>query len=136
MIPINTNPSPRELRWFGLIFAAFFGVVGLIVWRQTGSPAAPRVIWIAAGVIAAVYYAVPPMRRALYLGWLYATYPLGWVVSHVLLGIIYFGVMMPIGLAMRLLGRDPMTRRFDRQASTYWVKREQNDDPGRYFKQF
>ena len=42
----------------------------------------------------------------------------------------------PIGLAMRLVGRDPLRRRFDRQASTYWIKRPEQDETGRYFRQF
>jgi hypothetical protein len=67
---------------------------------------------------------------------MYAAYPIGWVVSHVLLALIYFGVLTPIGRIMAVCGYDPMERRFDRAASSYWIEREPNRDASRYFRQF
>jgi len=79
---------------------------------------------------------VPSLRRPMFVGWMYAAYPLGFIVSHVLLGLVYFGVVTPIGLLLRAVGHDPMTRRFDRSAKTYWIAREQTRDVRRYFRQF
>jgi hypothetical protein len=75
------------------------------------------------------------MRRV-YVGMMYATFPIGWVVTHVLLTAIYFAVFTPIGLALRLAGRDPMTRRLDPAATTYWIRRERTPQPRDYFSQF
>ncbi len=61
--------------------------------------------------------------------------PIGWVLSHALLAAVFYGVVLPVGLAMRLAGRDPMTRRLDRAAASYWVGRERVDGSERYFKQ-
>ena len=58
-------------------------------------------------------------RMSLMVGWTAAVFPIGWVMSYVLLGGVYFLVLTPIGLAMRICGRDPMQRKFDRQAKTY-----------------
>ena len=63
-----------------------------------------------------MYYAIPNVRRLLYLGWMRVFYPIGWVVSHLLLAIVYYLVLTPIGLVMRLFGGDPMHRGFDRSA--------------------
>jgi len=49
------------------------------------------------------------------------------IVSPVALGIVFFGVLTPMGFAMRLFGRDTMQRRFDPSARTYWIER---DPPG------
>ena len=136
LIELKTDASKKELAWFGLLLLAFLGIVGLLVWRATGSLTASRYIWGAGVVLAAVYYAVPPLRLPMFRGWMYAAYPIGWVVSHVLLGIIYFGLLTPIGKLMGLFGYDPMERRFDRQAPTYWVERERNRDASTYFRQF
>ena len=57
----------------------------------------------------------------MYVGWMDASWPMGWVFSHVLLGVTYYLVITPIGLILRLLGKDPMRRRFDREAKTYWI---------------
>jgi hypothetical protein len=52
---------------------------------------------------------------------------LGQLVSPVVLGIIFFAVLTPTAIAMRLFGRDAMCRRWDRDAPSYWTKR---DPPG------
>ena len=124
------------LTWFGLLLAVFFGIVGLIVWSKTDSLGVPTVIWSAAALVVVVYFLAPPVRRPLYLGWMYAVFPIGWTVSHLILAIIYYFVFTPIGLIMHLSGYDPMQRRYDPQAETYWSKRNTNVDPARYFRQF
>lgn len=74
--------------------------------------------------------------RLLYVWWMRASMPIGWTLSHVFLSLAFFGVVTPIGVLMRALGRDPMHRRFDRQATTYWTGHEQASDAKRYFRQF
>jgi Saxitoxin biosynthesis operon protein SxtJ len=134
LFEINKNPSRRELLWFGVALAAFCGVVGALLRWRFGAPGAARAVWIAGAAIAALYYALPPIRRAVYLGWTYASWPIGWVVSHVILGITWYLVITPTGLVMRMLGHDPMRRRFDREAPTYWTPHRERD--GGWFSQF
>jgi Saxitoxin biosynthesis operon protein SxtJ len=134
LIEINKNPSRRDLLWFGVALAAFCGVVGALLRWRFGAPDAARAVWIAGLVLPAIYFAVPPIRRPFFLGWIYASWPVGWVISHVILGITWYLVITPTGLIMRMLGRDPMRRRFDRQAATYWTPHAQRD--GGWFSQF
>jgi hypothetical protein len=63
-------------------------------------------------------------------------FPIGWTVSHLLLAAIYYLAIAPIGVIMRVCGYDPMQRRFDRNAETYWKRRQDRDDTKRYFKQY
>ena len=53
-----------------------------------------------------------------------------------ILAVVYYLVLFPIGLILRLRGYDPMQRRFDRSAKSYWTPREQEEGTERYFKQF
>ena len=62
--------------------------------------------------------------------------PIGWVISHLLLSIIYYLLLTPIGIIMRLVGYDPMKRKLEKKRETYWVTRQQVRDPNRYFKQY
>jgi hypothetical protein len=136
IIEINRNPSRRELAWFGALFMLFFAIIGgVIAWRFSGIAVA-KWMWGIAALITAVYYALPPVRRPLYLGWMYAAYPIGWVISHVLLALIYYLVFTPIGFIMRSIGHDPLSRKYDRAASTYWIEHRPGGDPARYFRQF
>ena len=83
-----------------------------------------------------LFYAIRPIRRPIYLGWIHLTFPIGWVISHVAMTLIYYLAFTPIGLIMRLFGRDPMERRLDRVAETYWTPHQPGEEPARYFRQF
>jgi Saxitoxin biosynthesis operon protein SxtJ len=136
LIEFNRNPSRKDLAWFGLILLVLLAWIGLLAGRATHSPAVARAIW-GLGIVAFVlYYAVPPLRKPMFVGWMYVTYPIGYVISHVLLGAIYFGLFTPAGWLLRLFGHDPMYRTFDRDASTHWVEREKREGPTSYFRQY
>jgi len=70
--------------------------------------------------------------------WISLAVILGYFVSRILLTIIFFLVMLPTGLLMRLFAKDPMDRKLDPDAPTYWIKREEPSDTSvkRYEKQF
>jgi hypothetical protein len=136
LVEINLNPTKRDLQWFGALLAAVAGVVGATLYWRFDAPLLARVAWGLGGLVALVYYAFRPLRRAIFLTWTYAVYPLGWTVSHLALSVMYYAVLTPIGLVMRLFGRDPLTRSFDPQATTYWVERRTAEKAARYFKQF
>jgi hypothetical protein len=136
LIEINKNPSQRELKWFGVLLVVFFAVVAGLLWWRASQPTAAVVVLGLGLVLVVVYAAFPGLRRWVFLAWMYAALPIGWVVSHALLGIIFYLIMTPIGLTMRLLGYDPMLRRFDDAADTYWVRRDPESDTRRYFRQF
>ena len=133
LLEINLQPSRSELRWFGLIVLALFGMIGAVVAWQTGASWVPFAV--IGAVLCAVYYAVPPIRRPAYITFMYAVLPIGWVVSHLLFGVIYFLVLTPIGFVGKLFGRDPLRLERDPNAATYWIDREPTRDPLRYFGQ-
>jgi len=136
MIKLNRQPSPKDLFWFGLLLPVFVAILGAILRWQWGLITAGWVAWIGGGLLAGLFAAVPPLRRKIYVGWMMAVFPIGWLVSHVVLGMVFYMVLTPIGLLMRLVGYDPLRRRFDRQAKSYWIKRPTEIDSSRYFRQF
>ncbi len=136
LVEINKNPSPRELRWFGLILLAFCGMVSAILYAKFRWPVASFVPVVAGIAVAAVYYLFPAVRRPIYLGWMYAFLPLGMVTSFLLLAAIYFLVFTPIGFLMRLVGRDRVPKQFDPAAISYWIKRPPPRPSESYFRQF
>jgi hypothetical protein len=146
MIEINWHPDRRRLRGFGLAALVAFAALGAWVWVRhsivgfaIGDPAAETaagVLWAAAGACGALAAAAPAWLRPLYVALGLLGAPIGFMVSHVILAIVYYGILTPIGLAMRLAGRDPLYRKFDRSAGTYWVRRPQAAEAKRYFRQF
>ena len=87
-------------------------------------------------VTAVVAWARPKTGEWVYFAWVTSAHPIGWTVSHLLLAFVYFVVLTPIGLAMRLAGRDPLQRQIDPEAKSYWVERKRKTDSNQYFRQF
>jgi hypothetical protein len=136
LIEINHNPSRSELRQFaGIWFPALAAVISYWVWQLADATSAMYVM-VGAVAAGAVGVARPTWFRYVYIGWMYAAFPIGWTVSHLVLAATYYLLFTPIGLIMRLFGRDPMQRTFDPTASTYWIARKERTDPDRYFRQF
>ena len=135
LVEVNRDPSRSELRSFGFVLPAFFGVVGGLLFWRLQSPHPAQVVWCIGLVVALLYLALPQLRRPLYLAWMHAFMPIGWVVSHGLLAAIYYGVVTPIGLSIRLFRGDPLKRTFDESTPTYWTERDQVSDNARYFRQ-
>jgi len=136
LIRIDTNPPRRQLNVFGLCWLVFFGAVGAIVLARGAAGGVAIAIWSAAVVVPAIGLLVPAFMRVVYVGMAFAAWPIGLIVSFIILAVVYYLVMTPIGLLMRLFGRDPMSRRFRPDAETYWVAHRPADNTKRYFRQF
>jgi hypothetical protein len=132
----NRNPSPADLRTFGRLLVPFVALAGVVVRLRSGSPAAAGAVWVVGGVLAAAYLAVPAARRPIFVGWSGVTYPIGWVMSHAILGVVFYLVFTPIGFVVRRFGRDPLERRFEPARPSYWIERGNGSEVARYFRQF
>ena len=117
----KTRTSVRQLRQFGFLVGGIFGAIGLwpMVWRHQG----PRQ-WALALAIALVLPALvaPRVLAPVHRAWMALGEVLAWINTRIILGVVYYGVVTPIGLVMRLTGRDPMRRQFDRAAESYRIR--------------
>ena len=136
IIDINRKPTGRELRWFGFVLVAFFGIVGSVVYLRFESPRLAYVMWAVGVLLSLVYITLRPLRVPIYVGWMRVFFPIGWTVSHLVLIVLYYLIITPIAVVMRLVGHDPMKRRFDRNAPTYWARHRTDGDPARYTRQY
>lgn len=135
LLAINKNPSKKELLVFGLGLPILFGIIGWHRWTH-GSVLAAQVIWAAGGALTLAFALIPAARTKIYVGWMYAVFPIAFVVSHVILAFVYFLILTPAAVVLRLAGKDPMNRTLDRNAKTYWIPREATRPKASYFRQF
>ena len=116
------NVTPKELRSFGLILAGglclFFGILIPWIWDF----AAPMWPWIAGGAFAGLGLIAPVALKPLYKVWMLLGFILGWINTRLLLGLVFFILLMPTGLIMRLFGGDPMRRKPDAHLNSYRVE--------------
>ena len=137
IVQINRNPSRRQLNQFGFVWLGFLVLFGVIAFFKFDNPGVARWLWLAAVVVPVLGWLVPAFMRLVFLGMSYLAWPIGFVVSHVVLAVVYYLVLTPIGLLTRLFRYDSMKRTFDREVTSYWVERSPEAvDPKRYFRQF
>jgi hypothetical protein len=135
LIRINRDPSRRDLAVFGLAWLVFFGALAAIALVRAHHASAVALAALALLVPLAGRIS-PALMRLVWLGMAYLSFPIGFVLSFVILALVYYLVLTPTGLLMRLAGRDPMARRFDPRAESYWSPRPEPPDSARYFRQF
>lgn len=109
-------------RGFGLTFATVGAVVAL--WPLT-SGSEPRWWLLAAAVaVAAISLIAAPILHPLNRLWLRFGLMLHRIVSPVVLGVVFYGVLTPVGLILRARGKDPLRLSLDKGAASYWITRE------------
>ena len=119
--PSNTPPLPSN-RSFGMLFTAAFAIAGAVsLWRS--GALYPWLLGLSALTLAVtlvVPEALAPFNRL----WMRFGALLHRLVSPVMIGAIFFGVIMPFALVMRLAKRDALRLEFDPAAKSYWIARE------------
>ena len=119
----NVEVANKTLRQFGLMVGGVFLVIGLwpFLWRQE----AMRDWAVVLGALLTVSgLAGPAILKYPYQGWMKVGHVMGWINTRIILGILFYGVVTPMGLVMKLTGRDPMCRGFEPDAQTYRVIRQ------------
>lgn len=146
LLEINWKPDSKLLRSFGLFGLGVLALLGALIWWRESffgirmQPGTAHIVAIvmfcAAGLFGLLALTAPKALLYPYVGLTAISLPIGWVVSHLIMGLLFYGVITPIGLVFRLMGRDAMDRKFEAQRESYWIPREQVTDPKRYFRQF
>jgi hypothetical protein len=118
----TTNLKGSSDRVFGCVMAVFFAVIGLMP-LYSGHAMREWALWVAAPflVLALIF---PRSLARLNRGWMYLGFLLSAVVSPIALGIVFFGVITPFGLILRLFGKRLMPLHFDPKANSYWIARQ------------
>jgi hypothetical protein len=116
----KAQASVRQLRQFGFLVGGIFGAIGLwpMVWRHQS----PRQ-WALALAIALVLPALvaPRILAPVHRAWMALGEVMAWINTRIILGVVFYVVVTPLGLLMRLLSRDPMRRQLDRTGESYRI---------------
>ena len=140
LIEFNRNPTNRQLKQFGTACAFFFPIIG---WIATGRPrtwddANISVIGGLAGlgiVVLLLSMVQPRVVKPLFLGLSLAAFPIGVVVGELAMMVVFGLVFVPIALSFRLIRRDSLNRKIDRNVATYWQPKPQPRDAASYYRQ-
>jgi hypothetical protein len=130
-----SGASTSELRRFGLTVGGVFLALGLVSWLR-GHTAAPRVLWALGALLVAPALVAPAVLGPVQRVWMRFAAVLGEVNSRIILTVVFYAVIAPIGLVRRLVG-DPLDRALDDGRTSEWIRRPREPvDPARYERQF
>ena len=114
----------RELRKFGLTLAIGFVVLGcILLWKEKS---AGHYTMGAVAALVLISLIRPGILAPVEWLWMKIAHALGSVMTYILLTLTFYLMITPIGLVMKIIGKDPLNRKFDKDTQTYWVKRELN----------
>jgi len=113
----------KGLRQFGLILAGVLALIpGVLLPWMRGWEMLPNLYWMGAGVIITAWAIIAPdSMRGLYFGWMRVAMLIGNTINRIILAIVFYLVIFPMGAIMRAMGKDPMHRIFDSETKSYRV---------------
>ena len=118
------DASAGALRQFGLVVGGvLLGIAALIAWRLGPGPVT-LVLSVVGGALVLAGLVAPGALRPVRDVWMGLAFVLGAVMTRVLLTLVFVAAFVPIGLALRLAGKDLLRRRLDPDAETYWILRD------------
>lgn len=131
---IPRNPAPKTLRQFAGACLLFFGILAAREYHK-GYHIAGEVIAAVALVVGIAGLIKPSLVRWIFVGWMMLAFPVGWLVSQVMLGLMFYVVLTPVAFLFRLRGRDLLLRKRQPNRTSYWVPARKSRDVRSYFRQ-
>ena len=115
---INKLPSEKS---FGL----FFGTILFIIfaWQVIFHHVFPLSILLAAAILGIIAVTVPTLLRPFNIGWFYVGKTLHKITNPLIMAIIFFGVLTPLGALRRWIGKETLEKKYNPGIRSYWIAR-------------
>ena len=133
---ISSRPTTRALRQFAAAWLVFFLALGAHQYLVRKHPSAGLALMALALVIGLPGLIKPAVVRWLFVGSTVVAFPIGWLISLLMLLLMYYCVITPVALLFRLRGRDLLCRKRAPSAATFWLPKHTPQDVRRYFRQY
>jgi hypothetical protein len=119
---MQDTSEKKELRNFGLIVGGLFALIGAWPLIRHGETLH---VWalVLASFLVPLGLLMPAVLRPIFKVWMKVGHVMGWVNTRIILGILYFGLITPMGMVMRLFGWDSMRRALLQDVETYRIVR-------------
>lgn len=120
---MDQTANTKDLRSFGLLVGAVFSIIGvwpILFWGE------PLRLWAVGtgGLLIFLGGILPRALAPIHKGWMWIGHVLGWINTRILLGIVFYGLITPIGMVFRLMGKNTIREGFSEACPTYRVLRQ------------
>ena len=132
---VTWTPTRSDLNTFALTMLVGFAIIGgIVAWRNDGIGAPAIRLW-EIGAALAMGGVIPVVGRYVYVAVYVVTGIIGYAISRVILTLMFYAIVTPLGVILRLTGKDLL--RLRRHAGdSYWIAHVSNRDRKRYYRQF
>jgi hypothetical protein len=130
------KPTERTLRQFAVMWIIFFTAIA--AWQELHHHrhVVAMIVGSLALTVGALGVAWPMTIRPIFVAWMTMAYPIGWTVTRIVLGAVFYVLFTPIAWIFRLIGRDELGLKATPEAATYWESKPRVVDKVRYLRQF
>lgn len=135
-IVMKINLDKKQIRKFGLGLAVILTVFATLnLYKENHTTA---LILIVVGVFTAAFALLcPTILKPVYIVFMKVSHVLGWINTRILLGIIFYFAITPVGIIMKIFGKDLLHRKIEPDRQSYWISTEKvTDKKSRYEKQY
>ena len=130
----NIKSEKSDLRKFGITIGVILLIIaGFLFWKEKESFQILLTFGVAIYVLG---FAIPVALKPIYWIWMIFATILGWVMTRVILSLLFYTIITPIGLILRLFGKQFLELKWNSNNSTYWNYRLNKSEVGNYKKQF
>jgi hypothetical protein len=121
---------------FAVAWLAFLLAWAAHQWLARGHQKTALVLGALAVVVGGLGFVAPATIRWIYVGAMMVAFPVGWVVSQIMLALMFYVVITPMALFFRVRGRDLLHRAPSRGRESFWTAKSLPQDLRRYFRQY
>ncbi|MBN1472200.1 MAG: hypothetical protein JW925_10500 [Syntrophaceae bacterium] len=137
LVSLNLNPTEKQLREFCLAGLCMCLAIGLTLFFLNRIGVNGLLLAVGTGITLFVLSRISTaLIKPIYLVLILVTFPIGWLISHFFMALFYFGIVSLIALIFKIIGRDPLTRKYDKNTQTYWISYTKKKSENDYFRQF
>lgn len=137
LVEMNWHPDHRQCRQFGWGGLVILPLIALLIGWMGRVPLGWAIGLGAAGVVIFTLSRISDsLVRPVYVGLTLLGLPIGWVMSYVILAVFYFGILTPLAVVFKIIGRDALCRKPDKTVTTYWTPHRSPASMRQYFNQF
>ena len=131
----NIKIGKKDIRSFGIIFGIIFLIIaGLLFYKEKDS--FQLFIYMASSFIG-ISLVIPVILKPIYLVWMIFSVILGWFMTRLILSLLFYLIITPIGLVLRLMGKDLLELRKKEVQDSYWnMRNSEKEQNQNYEKQY
>ena len=131
----NIKSEKSDLRKFGLTVGIVLMIIaGLLFWKEKESS---QIFFGVGAIILLTTITIPVILKPVYSIWMVLGIIIGWIMTRIILSLLFYIILTPIGLVLRLFGKQVLELRWNKSEQSYWNYRiKENLDHGNYERQF